>query len=175
MMSPPSRNWTPPRNRSAATSDTRLRRASRDLLHQQSALPRRQAELLFGTLADQRQADRRHTQLGMGVTTLLDQIWNHAFDHVDRNGKADPLVPTRLRQDRAIHADHLTRGVEQGSATVAGVDRRVCLQRAADELQLVGAFFSRAPPRAHDAGGDGLLQAQGRADGDRLLADTHAV
>ena len=64
--------------------------------------------------------------------------------------------------------------VEQRAARVAGVDRRVGLDRLADETVLLGALDDPAQGADH-ADGEGLFQPKGVADGDHELADAHPI
>src|SRR5439155_8808160 len=84
--------------------------------------------------------------------------------------------------DRAVDADHLAVGVDQGAAGVARVDRRVGLQHAADRLAtaaaalvLVATDADGAVLGADDAGGDRALQAQRTAQREDRVADPGAV
>ena len=86
--------------------------------------------------------------------------------HVDRNGEADRV---RARVDRGVDADHLAREVEQRAARVAGVDGGVGL----DEVVVAALRRCCAVLGAHDAGGHGVLEAEGVADRDHPVARAH--
>src|SRR5438132_3970841 len=114
----------------------------------------------------------------MAIAPCLDQLGRHAFDDVDGDRETNPLVAAGLRQDGRVDADDLTRPVEQRTPRVAGVDRGVGLNGAAQQVDLVagyGRLLARIAPRTDDAFGDRLLQAQRRADSNRRLADGDLV
>ena len=89
-------------------------------------------------------------------------------------GTAKPiptLPPDRAAagRDLGVDADHAPARVEQRSAGVAGVERRVGLDHVVDRE---AARRGQAPlQRRHDAGGQRALQAERVADRDRRIAD----
>ena len=83
---------------------------------------------------------------------------------VDRDRERDAHVAARAAVDLRVDADHLAAHVDQRAAGVAGVDRDVGL----DQRQQVAGV---ARLGADDAGGDGALEAERRADRDHPLAD----
>src|SRR4051794_38525452 len=85
----------------------------------------------------------------------------------DRYGEADARVGIAARLDLGVHADDAAVAVEQRAAGVAGVDRRVGLHGVGDREAVRGV--DRAPERGDDAGRDRALEAERRADGDRLV------
>ena len=68
---------------------------------------------------------------------LVDQVLHDAPRHVDRHGKADPLVTPAAREDRRIHPHNLATQAHQWSSAVAGVDRRIGL----DEVLIFGDAY----------------------------------
>src|SRR6266851_1687628 len=99
----------------------------------------------------------------MAVAPGLDQLRYHALDHVDRDRESDALVAAGLRQDRRVHANDLASRIEERSARVAGVDGRVGLDSAAQQIDLSAGhlrFLARIASSADDALGHGLLQAE---------------
>src|SRR4029453_15420043 len=69
-------------------------------------------------------------------------------------------------------ADHLAAAVEKGAAGVARGDRRVGLDQVDQRPDaLLGRAGDLAVEAGDDAGGDGVLEAEGAADRHRQLAD----
>ena len=85
---------------------------------------------------------------------------------VDGDGEADLLGP---RADGDVDADDVAAGVDEGSAGVAGVDGRVDLDQVL--VRLLGVDLHVAGEAADDAAGDGVLVAEGVADGEDVLAE----
>ena len=83
----------------------------------------------------------------------------HRLGQVDRDGKAQALVAAAAGVDLRVNAHHLARGVEQRAARVAGVDGRIGLNERHGVVVGQGAAFG-----AHHAGGDRVVQAEGRAN-----------
>ena len=91
------------------------------------------------------------------------------LDGVDRHGEADAgVAAAAVGGDLRVDADDAALGVEQRAAGVAGVDRGVGLDHAGDR-EAVGRL-DVAVERGDDAAGDGALEAERAADGDRRLA-----
>ena len=84
-------------------------------------------------------------------------------------GIAKP-IPLPGRVDRGVDADHLPAEVEERTAAVARVDRRVRL----DEV-VVRTGAELAPLGADDPHRDGVTEAEGIADRDDVLADAHGI
>ncbi len=101
-----------------------------------------------------------------------------AGDGVGRHGEADTLRAHGLGVDGGVHADDVAGHVDERTTGVAGVDGGVGLDEAL-ELALrdaVGArFIDGAVLGGDDAGGDGLGEAEGAADGEDPVADLCAV
>jgi len=70
-----------------------------------------------------------------------------------------------------VHADHLAFRAHQRAARVSRIERRVRLDHVVDEAP--GLRAHGAAQRAHDPGGDRMLETIGAADGDRDLAHFH--
>src|SRR3954454_14431422 len=81
---------------------------------------------------------------------------------VDRYGEADAGVGVAAALDLRVDADHAAVAVQQRAAGVAGVDRRVGLDGVGDRKAVGGV--DRAPEAGDDAGRDGSLEAERRAD-----------
>jgi hypothetical protein len=81
--------------------------------------------------------------------------------HIDRDGEREAHETARLAVDLRIDADHLALQVEQWPAGVARVDRHVGLDEGNEVF-----LGQRTPLGAHDAGSDGVLEAEGRTDGE---------
>src|SRR5665648_959989 len=123
-------------------------------------------------------ADVAHVQQGpdhgVGGDTGLDELLGGASGLVGRDREADPdaagALCTRGLGDRRVDPDHLAVGVHQGSPGVAGIDRRVGLDRV-DEGGLGGVARSHRPVEGtDDAYRDGPLQAERGTDRDHRLS-----
>ena len=97
----------------------------------------------------------------------------------DREAEADraalALGGRPARTDGGVDADDVAVQVDQRATGVAGVDRRVGLDRGEDRALATAAGVDRAVQRADDAAGDGALEPERRPDGHDLLADLHVV
>ena len=91
-----------------------------------------------------------------------------ARDPRDGDGEADADVAGDRAEDRGGDADQAAAQVEEAAAGVAGVDRGVDLDHR--DALVVGAADG-----ADDAGGDGVLEAEGAADGEDLVALAQAA
>jgi hypothetical protein len=102
-----------------------------------------------------------------------DEIVVDRDDGVRRHGKADALVAGRLRVDRGVDTDDLPVHVDQRTAGVSGIDRRIRLNEV---LELALRALIDGPVLGRDdAGGDRLRKFERLADGDDPLADLGAV
>ena len=101
---------------------------------------------------------------------MPDQLGHDIARHVAGDGKADALCAA---DDRGVDADDLAPRGHQRAAGVPRVQRRVGLHHVVDQPAVLGA--QRAAERAHHPGGDGALEAERIADGNRDLADPHAI
>src|SRR6185437_16778110 len=79
---------------------------------------------------------------------MCQEVVDDARDAVDRNREPEPDRAAVWREDIAVHTDHFTVSVDQGTAGIAGVDRRVGLNHVEvgalalagrDEVALRGA------------------------------------
>ena len=92
-----------------------------------------------------------------------DQVVVDVDDGVRRHGEADALVAGGLGVDGGVHADDFAIHVQQRAAGVAGIDGGVGLDEV---LELAaGAGLDGAVLGGDDAGGHGLRQREGAADG----------
>src|SRR4051794_8101922 len=114
-----------------------------------------------------------HAEVGVSDLAAGDQLLRDALDRARRDREADAVAAARVALDLGVDADHLAARVEQRPARVAVVDRRVGLDRARDRE--VVRRLDGAVQRAHDARGDGVLEAERAADRDRAVADLDAV
>src|SRR5580692_1445372 len=62
----------------------------------------------------------------MYVPILTQALVNEAHNSC-RNGKAQPLAPTRFGENESINPYDVTFGIDQGAATITWVDRRIGL------------------------------------------------
>ena len=93
-----------------------------------------------------------------------------ALREIDRNGERHPLVAAGVGVDLRVDADHRAARIEQRTARVAGIHRRIGL----DERHRTVAG-KRAAGRADDARGRGLLEAERRADREHVVAHAELV
>ena len=96
----------------------------------------------------------------MGGLTGADDLLRDPLGQVDRNRKTQ--AATWGRADRCVDADHLTGGIDQGAAAVAGVHRCIGLD-VGNPLAVTDRI--EAADGADDAGRHGVVQAEGIADG----------
>ena len=116
----------------------------------------------------------RDTQHGALHDAVLLEVHDHLADNRFGHGERIAHVAARLRLDERIDAHQLTVRVDQRTARVAGVDRRIGLDEGFDaELARDDAQLTRLG--THDAGRDGRLQVVGRADGQHPFAQTQRV
>ena len=106
------------------------------------------------------------------TSSAPDLIVDVAHD-VARGSEADAFVPAGLGDDGGVDPDHATTGVDQRATAVARVDGGVGLDDLADE-HVVGAL-NNPTQGAHNAHGQGALEAEGVADGDDELAHPQAL
>ena len=94
-----------------------------------------------------------------------------AFDHIDRDGEADPHAAAGARIDRRIDADKPSVQIDERAARIAGIDRRVGL----NEKAVVADAGLRARESRNDALRHRLADAERIADGDDEIADFNRV
>ncbi len=81
-------------------------------------------------------------------------------DHfIDGHGEGNAVVAARQGGNLGIDADHLAAHIDQGAARVAGIDGHIAL----DQGQV---FAGIAGLGRNDAGRDGVVEVEGRADRD---------
>src|SRR5205823_4284793 len=103
---------------------------------------------------------------------LVDELLGDRARHVRGDGEAYADVAARRRKYLRVDADEVARRVDERAAGVALVDGRVRLQ----EVFEAAVTQARVPTlRADDAGGDGLPDAEGVADGEHDVADANLV
>jgi hypothetical protein len=154
-------------DRAAAAAQPRLLGgpAGRDLLH-----PGARVDIEIEAIDELRvQLDRRDPEIGVLRLAALAQHVERALDRVDRHREADALAAARGRLDLLIDADDLAVGVDERAAGVAGVDRRVGLDRTRDAE--AGQRLDRAIDRRDHADRQRLALAERRSDRRHRLAD----
>ena len=110
-------------------------------------------------------ADERVLDLARG-----DQLLGDLLGGVDRDREADADVAARLTGlDLRVDPDHLALGVDQRTARVAGVDRRVGLDRVLDREPVRGVDL--ALDRGDDPRGGRAVEPERVADRDHGIAD----
>ena len=85
----------------------------------------------------------------MRVAAVLDQRRHHALHGARRNSKADSRRRAARAEDRRVDAHDLALEIEQRPSGITRVDRRVGLDRLADEA-LIRAL-DHPSQRAHHA------------------------
>src|SRR5215469_2862449 len=126
----------------------------------------------------------RRTDDGMRGVSRPDELLYHAAREVHRYRETQPDAATLRPGDRVaaervygrVHADDLATGVDERATRVAGVDRRICLNGVEEDRRRVSerrGGLHRAVDGADDATGDGVGQAEWRADRDHRVADGH--
>ena len=101
------------------------------------------------------------------------EIAQHRFGAVDGHGETDADAPAVGAVDGGVESDHVALRIEQRTAAVARIDRRVGLDHIVQIAAVLPLDF--AMQRAHDAGGQGSRQAEWIADRQHLLPDLKAV
>ena len=109
-----------------------------------------------------------HAARDLAGAQLRDQL----ADAVDRNREADADVAllARVRVDRGVDADDFAARVQQRTAGVAGIDRRVGLQHVGEALF---GDRERARRRADHADAHGVREAERIADRHHPVARLH--
>ncbi len=103
--------------------------------------------------------------------TVLDQALHDRARHVRRNRETDAHIAAAARENSGIDADELAARVDQRTARVAGIDRRIRL----DEIFVVRDADVGAADRANDAHRDGRVQRERISDGEDILAHFELV
>src|SRR5581483_154807 len=125
-------------------------------------------------------ADRgdRDADYGAADFAVLDDFVHHALGERDWDREAIARVVAGRARDRAVDADHVAVSVDERTARVTGVDRRVGLQEVGDRVlgrQEATEVATIAALCAQDTRGDGLAEAERVADGQDPLADLGVV
>ena len=102
----------------------RLRRTAGPDIGHDDAVVSRQAERCRHARRDGLDA---HAHFLPAQVTVLPELAQHRPGRRARNGEAQALVPSGLRQDERVDADHFPADVHQRAARIAGIDRRICL------------------------------------------------
>ena len=110
-------------------------------------------------------------EVAAGDVAVLDEAVHDVAGEVGGDGEADALVAAGAAEDGGVDADEAALDVHERAAGVAGVDGGVGL----DEVLIVLDAEVAAARGADDAGGDGLADAEGVADGQHDVADLHLV
>src|SRR5215469_2090445 len=104
-------------------------------------------------------------------TSILDDVVQHAPDHVYGDRKTDAFDAQTLRDDGGVDADQGAAGINQRAAGVAEIDRCIrldeVLERRDPELSAGGG--------ADDAVRHGLRQAERITDGEHHVADPQLI
>ena len=80
-----------------------------------------------------------------------------------------PVNPA-ARNDRGINTDDFAAQIDQRTAAVPGIDRRICLQKVAEPIDPIGPSL-----RADNAIGHRLVEAERIADREDKIARLHRV
>lgn len=91
---------------------------------------------------------------------VVDNLAPDGLDHIDWNCKTDADVAPAGREDRGIDADEFAAQVDQWSAGITRIDRRIGL----DEVFIALDAQAAAPERADNTGGDRLAESERVAD-----------
>src|SRR6266404_717791 len=114
--------------------------------------------------------DRRvltaHADIGTPNASFPDQRDGNALRGVRGYCEANSLSG---KNHRRVHADNAACGVDQRSAGITRIERRVGLDDVVEQAS--GLSSHRPTQRADDACGDGVLKSVRTADGDRDLPD----
>src|SRR5579863_3976686 len=138
--------------------------AGLDLLHENAILESINAIDGAGKTGVEGDADRSADDFVAGA----DEVVVDGDRDIRGHREPDPLVARRLSVDGRIHANDLAVHVEQRAAGVSGVDGSVGLNEV---LELAGnAGFDGAVLGGDDAGGNGLRECEGAADGFNPIA-----
>ena len=121
-----------------------------DVTHRQTGRLRRTAgpDVGHDDAVVSRQSERRgharrdgldaHAHFLPAQVTVLPELAEHRPGRRARNGEAQALVPSGLRQDERVDADHFPADVDQRAARIAGIDRRIGLH---EDLRRVGVHL----------------------------------
>ena len=137
-----------------------------DRRHQHAARDRQLVE------ARQRAGNRhrlaRHADVASAHAAVPNQVPGHEARRAARDGEAQAM--SRL-DHRRVDADHRAGRIDQRTAGVAGIERRIGLNDVFDQPSRLRA--QRAADGADDARRDRVMEAVRVADRDGDLADAH--
>ena len=104
------------------------------------------------------------------LAVLLD-LFDDFASGIDRDGEADAnvAVAAAASLNLGVDPDHFSSGINQGTARIAWVDRRVGLDHVRDREAIGG--LDLALQGGDDASGDGPVEAEGVADRHHGVAD----
>src|SRR6266550_4108914 len=98
---------------------------------------------------------------------VIHDLVHHLAREIHRNRESDSLIPARsVRNDCCVDANEFATIVHQRAAGIAWVDRGVCL----DEILIILDAEVSAIHGADNSHGDGLSDAEGISDGQRVIA-----
>jgi len=109
-----------------------------------------------------------HADVAAPDFALFDEPAGDMLCGIDAERKANAL---RGQNDSGIDADNFAARIDQRSAGIAGIQRRIGLDDVIDEPARIGA--ERAAQRANDAGSDGALKTVRIANRDRKLPNSN--
>ena len=102
---------------------------------------------------------------------VADELRHHRVREHGGHREADADVAARRADDRGVDADQLALQIDQRTARVPRIDRRIGL----DEVLVALYRQAAAPQRGHDPGRGGLAQAERIADGHHEVPDLQCV
>ena len=108
---------------------------------------------------------RRHSDITAADSAIAQQAAGDELGGVDSDGEANSLC---WQDRRSVDADHVSARVDQRTAGIPGIQRRISLNDIFDEPARVGA--QRSSERADHARGYGRLESIRIANGNRHLA-----
>ena len=111
-----------------------------------------------------------HADIRVARIAPLQELGGDLAGGIDRDGETQSRA--RSLADSGVNADHLAPIINEGTAAVAGIHRRIGLQIG---HPLTFADCVSALDGTNDASGDGVVQPQGVANGNRRFAGTHLV
>src|SRR5437867_757025 len=123
---------------------------------------------LHAGLASQLILSDVNAHAGPNHLAAADQLRHDAIDRIDRDGETDARVGAGRAVYSGVDADQQAGAIQQRSTGIAGIDRRVGLDHAANGPLRYG--LDLAAQGADDAGGQRLVQAERIADGEYFLA-----
>ena len=105
--------------------------------------------------------------------TVLDELWDDGVDGIDWNGEAYARGCARGCEYRGIDTDETTSRIQQRTAAIPGIDRRVGLNRTRDER--TDLALNAAIQSTHHARGQRVIEPERVTYGEHGLPHAHAV